>query len=168
MQLDFIASENFISSIAAMNFYNVMDLTLYLIFICMYFLVLKNTHRTELYKMSDYQLPINTMLMFIFIVVNKVSTHKIPLLTGVFEYHLTTSYPAIRILFKNGRSRVCGSSKETALYVQLCVHYQEAFDPVEVKSNIIESKGISKKSENSEGFSLEDDRICANYKIVCL
>lgn len=46
MQLEFIASKNFISSIAAMNFYNFMDLTLYLIFICMYFLVLKNTHRT--------------------------------------------------------------------------------------------------------------------------
>lgn len=85
MQLEFIASENFISGIAAMNFYNFMDLTLYLIFICMYFLVLKNTHRTELYKMSDYQLPINTMLMFIFIVVNKFSTHKIPLLTSVLS-----------------------------------------------------------------------------------
>lgn len=85
MQLECIASENFISSIAAMNFYNFIDLTLYLIFICMYFLVLKNTHRTELYKMSDYQFPINTMLMFIFIVVNKVSTHKIPLLTGVLS-----------------------------------------------------------------------------------
>lgn len=85
MRLEFIVSENFISSIAAMNFYNFMDLTLYLIFICMYFLVLKNTHRIELYKMSDYQLPINIMLMFIFIVVNKVSTHRIPLLTGVLS-----------------------------------------------------------------------------------
>lgn len=58
-------------------FYNVVDVTLYLIFICMHFLVLKNTHSTELYNMSDYQLPMNTMLMFIFIIVNKVSTHKI-------------------------------------------------------------------------------------------
>lgn len=33
--------------------------------------------------MSDYQLPINTMLMFI--VVNKISTHKIPLLVGVLS-----------------------------------------------------------------------------------
>lgn len=46
MQLEFIARKNFISSIAAMNFYNFMDLTLYLIFICIYLLVLKNTHRT--------------------------------------------------------------------------------------------------------------------------
>lgn len=39
MQLEFIASENFISNIAAMNCYNFMELILYLIFICMYFLV---------------------------------------------------------------------------------------------------------------------------------
>lgn len=29
-------------------------------------------------------------------------------------------------------------------------------------------KEISKNSENSEGFLLEDDRVCANDKILCL
>lgn len=91
-------------------FYNVVDVTLYLIFICMHFLVLKNTHSTELYNMSDYQLPMNTMLMFIFIIVNKVSTHKILSLTGIFTYHLSPSYYIIGILFKNERTHSHGSS----------------------------------------------------------
>lgn len=39
--------------------------------------------------MSDYQLPIN---MFIFILVNKDSTHKIPSLTGVFIFFVSCDY----------------------------------------------------------------------------
>lgn len=56
-----------------------------------------------------------------------------------------------------------------ALYVQLCVHYQEAFDPAEpvlIKSkmqHVVESKGISKNNENSG-----DDRVCAHDKNFCL
>lgn len=75
-----------------------MDVTLFLIFICMSFLV-KKEHPQDLWNMSDYQLPIN---MFIFILVNKDSTHKIPSLTGVFFVcvcHVTISYFLITITF---------------------------------------------------------------------
>lgn len=72
------------------------------------------------------------MLMFIFILVNKVSIHKILSLTGIFKYHLTPSYYIIGILFKNERthsSRFFQGNK--ALYLPPCVHCIEAFEPAE-------------------------------------
>ena len=71
---------------------------------------------------------------------------------------------------------VHGSPKETKLYICNSVHYKKAFEPAEamlIKTKMqhvicIESKGISKNSENSEGFLPEDGGICANPKILCL
>lgn len=90
----------------------------------MYFLVLNNTHRIKLYKMSEYQLPLNTMLMFIFILVNKVSTQEILslmylsitwlLLTLQLEYFLRMERLAVMVFLRKTKLCICNCMSKEA------------------------------------------------------
>jgi len=81
--------------------------------------------------MADCQLPTNITLVFI--LVNKVSTHKIHLLVYFLKYHLATSYPVIRrTLSKNEKTHSSRfSQRNKTLYLQLYTHYKKAFEPAE-------------------------------------